>query len=56
MLFRVFIIKINLFNKKKHIKMKVISTLKDHINWFPGHMHKALRTIEQNTHKVDIFL
>lgn len=36
--------------------MKVIATLKDHINWFPSHMKKTLNLIEQNTHKVDVFL
>ena len=36
--------------------MKVIAGLKDHINWFPGHMRKALRVIEESTHKVDVFL
>lgn len=36
--------------------MKVIAHLKDHINWFPGHMKKALRVIEENTNKIDVFL
>ena len=36
--------------------MKVISSLKDTINWFPGHMKKTLRIIEESTHKVDVFV
>jgi hypothetical protein len=27
-------------------RMNVIKHLKDHINWFPGHMQKTLRLIE----------
>ena len=27
------------------VEMKVIGTVKEHINWFPGHMKKALRLI-----------
>ncbi len=36
--------------------MKVIKHLKDHINWFPGHMQKTLRLIEENAYKVDVFM
>lgn len=36
--------------------MKVISTLKENLNWFPGHMKRTLRLIEENTHKVDVFI
>ncbi len=36
--------------------MKVIANLKDHINWFPGHMKKTLRLIEENCNKVDVFI
>jgi len=36
--------------------MKIIGEIKEHINWFPGHMKKALRVIEENTHKIDVFL
>jgi ribosome biogenesis GTPase A len=30
--------------------------LPDKINWFPGHMHKALKELEKKTADVDIFL
>jgi len=36
--------------------MNVIKNLKEHINWFPGHMQKALRKIEESTYKVDVFM
>lgn len=38
------------------IMMKVIQGLKDKINWFPGHMRKALRNMEDSVSKVDVFL
>jgi len=36
--------------------MNVIKNLKDNINWFPGHMKRTLRLIEENTSKVDVFM
>ena len=30
--------------------------LLDKINWFPGHMHWALKLIEKNSHKIDLFI
>ena len=36
--------------------MKSIAKLGDKINWFPGHMRKALRIMSENTKNVDVFL
>lgn len=26
------------------------------INWYPGHMHRAMRLLKENVNKIDIFL
>ena len=36
--------------------MKSVAKVIDKINWFPGHMRKALRHIEENCKNVDVFL
>lgn len=30
--------------------------LGDKINWYPGHMHRAMRLIKENISNIDIFL
>ena len=36
--------------------MNSVAKVTGTINWFPGHMRKALRTIEDNCKNVDVFL
>lgn len=36
--------------------MNVIRHLKEHMNWFPSHMGKTLKLIEENSSKVDVFI
>ncbi len=36
--------------------MNSVTKITATINWFPGHMRKALRTIEDNCKNVDVFL
>jgi ribosome biogenesis GTPase A len=36
--------------------MKSVSKVSGIINWFPGHMKKALRTLDENAKNVDVYL
>jgi ribosome biogenesis GTPase A len=38
------------------MKGKIAGRLSEKINWFPGHMRKALRVMEENIPNVDVFI
>jgi hypothetical protein len=44
-----------LITKMKNIIPR-LPELPQKINWFPGHMHKALRELEKKSSDIDVFL